>query len=188
MGRQGGHRGPIPGVWGLSCAGGSARRVREWDWDGGRDQEWDGGESAPEAAGRSARKRHTGQAGHAGGSVTPVHREHLPGEGHLCARTPVPVSRPPSPLRPQPRGGRARRAGDSRTLHRAGASRLPVPIPVSAEATRAPWPHRTPPCSGSAGDRAQEPPKPRSRLSSWGMAAAGRRHCCWPSPGGISPR
>lgn len=85
-----------------------------------------------------------------------------------------------------PRAGR--RAGDSRTLDRAGASLLPVPIPVSAEATQAPWPLWTPPCSRSAGGRAQEPPKPRSRLSSWGTAAAGRRRCCWPSPEGTSPR
>lgn len=68
-----------------------------------------------------------GQAGHAGGSVTLVRGEDLPGEGHLCARTPVRVSRPLSPPRPQPGGGRARRAGDSRTLDRAGASRPPSP-------------------------------------------------------------
>lgn len=129
-----------------------------------------------------------GQAGHAGGSVTLVRGENLPGEGHLCARTPVRVSRPLSPPRPQPGGGRARRAGDSRTLDRAGASRPPSPSLSPPEATRAPWPHRTPPCSRSGGGRAQEPPKPRSRLSSWGMAAAARRHCCWPSPGVTSPR
>lgn len=57
MGRQGGHRGPIPRVWGLSCAGRSARRVHEWDWDG----EWDGDESVLKAAGRRARKRRTGR-------------------------------------------------------------------------------------------------------------------------------
>lgn len=47
MGRQGGHRGPIPGVWGLSCAGGSARRAHEWDCHGEWDQAWGGDESAP---------------------------------------------------------------------------------------------------------------------------------------------
>lgn len=61
MGRRGGHRGPIPGVWGLSCAGASARRVHEWDRDGEWHQERDGDESVPEAAGRSASERHTGR-------------------------------------------------------------------------------------------------------------------------------
>lgn len=88
-----------------------------------------------------------------------------------------------------PRPETTPRAGPGgRTLGRAGATCLPVPVPVPAEARQAPWPHRPPPCSKSAGGRARDPPRPRSRSSWWGTGAAGRRLCCWPSPAGTSPR
>lgn len=107
-------------------------------------------------------------------------------DARRCVGTLPARQRNPSPER---RCGRARREGGGRALGRAGASQHPVPVPVPAEARQAPWPQRLPPCSGNgAGGRARVPPRPRSRLSSWGTGAAGRHLCCWPSPGGTSPR
>lgn len=109
---------------------------------------------------------------------------------HACARRRVRVRPPVHVWAPSPerRRGRVRRAGGGRTLGQAGVAGRPVPVPVPTEATQAPWSRRPPPCSGSGGGRAREPPWRTSRLSWWGTGAAGRRRCWWPLPEGTSPR
>lgn len=169
MGCPGGHRGPTPGGWGVSCAGGSARGVHEWNWDGEWSRERDGDERAG-GSGQACEGTSHGQAGHAGGSVTLVHRQDLPGEGHLCARTPVRVSRPLSPPRPQPRRGRA---GGRVTAAPWTGRVLPSSLSPSLSPPR---PHRLRGPSGhphAAGARGAEPRSPRNRGQ--GCHRGGRR-------------